>query len=150
MRKRRKRVLVGALFGLGLLAWYLGFVPIASGPGRSGLRHALSLTVLPGSLRVESSRGEMWTDYIFEADFRIAPSDIDQLLSGREFSQSPALSPAENTDPMFLRDHVPFLIAESWSWSDVPADLQEGDHGTHCSICFNGSRDRAYLRYTAD
>lgn len=153
MKKRRSclTVLVCGFVAFAAYTWYQGFVPLASGEAKAGIRHALDLGILPSSVRVNASGSESWTDYIFEADISISPAQFDRLLSGRAFAQdSDPYFRGKMTDAYRIPDYSGFEIDGVWSWSYRPPDLREGDHGSACTIYASKSRDRAFILYTAD
>ncbi|MGJ8655542.1 MAG: hypothetical protein ACSHX6_03750 [Akkermansiaceae bacterium] len=89
----KKRKWLFRIFLLGLiiltpLAWYHGFIPVASGKTKAGLRHALQIKLLPSSMKINSSGSESWTDYILEADCTIKPEQFNSLIAGRKFEKS--------------------------------------------------------------
>ena len=80
--------------------------------GKDGLRHALNLEGLPSSVRIKGFGGESWTDYLFEADIRIDPEEIPELLKGREFS-GPQLS-REEIDTNWITGFKSMVATERW------------------------------------
>ncbi len=132
-------------------AWYLGFIPIAEGPARSGLRHALDIRMLPSSTTVISSGSDMWTDYIFHAEVTIEPGELQELLSGREFSHDPK-HPflGQNTHASLIDGYVGFPIHEYWTWSGEPMEPKLGDYGPRCDVYVDASGSRVLVNYGAD
>lgn len=153
MKKHRSclLILICGFVALASFAWYHGFIPIASGSAKAGIRHALNLKLLPFSTQVNVSGSESWTDYIFEADLSIAPDQFDRLLSGRQFEQDTGTGFREEmTTAGRISDYSGFEIDAIWSWAHRPPNPSEGDHGSGCVIYVNKTRDRVFIRYTAD
>ena len=143
------KIILLAVVGAVFFAWYLGFVSIASGPARAGIRHALNLKFLPLSLRVNSSGTESWTDYIFEADFQIDPQSLDSLLAGRSFVlEETSFYQGRKTTAQRINSYQGFPISEMWS-CHYPAERQ-GDQGTTCTFYTNRQRDRVFISYMTD
>lgn len=153
MKKRRSIliILICVIVAFASLAWYHGFIPIASGPVKAGVRHALNLTLLPSSTQVNASGSESWTDYIFEAELSISSDQFDRLLSGREFEEDTETRLRKGmTNAYRISEYSGFEIDAIWSWSHRPSDLREGDHGSSCIVYANKARDRVLIRYIAD
>lgn len=146
------RYVVGVLMVVFLcLAWYIGLIPIADGPARSGLRHALSLRVLPSTLRIVESGGYSFKDYAFQADITIAPEEFEVLLSGREFSNVSA-EHITNGDSVanLIEKHDSFVIDSVWDWSSPNAERKLGDYGPQCTVYSDKDRHRVLITYGAD
>ena len=151
-RKWRFRILIIGLIILAPLAWYLGLIPIATGPARAGIRHALNLKVLPSSIRINASGSESWADSIIEADLEINPEQFDSLMSNRKFEQEDMdrIGGSSMTSAYRIDSYSGFEADTTWVWSYQPPDMNQYDHGAKCTLYVNNARDRVFLRFTAD
>ncbi len=131
-------------------AWYHGFVPVANGPDRARLRHALNLSLLPSGVSITAAGHESWTDYIFEAEVTIPPEQITGLLAGRKFGREEIVEGRQTTDAARIDGYKGFTFAEHWSWGDRSGVARPGDYGSACAVWINAAHDRAFVRYTAD
>ena len=151
MRKRLikfKWLIIIGLSVLTPLAWYHGFIPIASGKARSGIRHALDLRTLPSSMRINSSGSESWADYILEADCSISPIDFNSLLSGRDYEQDSVLYAGDRfTNAVRIKDYEGFAVDTMWTWTYKSPDM---DILAECKLYTNKARDRVYIRFISD
>ena len=151
MSKRTRYVLItlGALIVVAFAwLWYHGWIPLASGPARAGIRHALKIPILPGSLRINHSYKESWTDYTFEAQFDIDPADFPRLLQGREYVHS--------SDPPHDSGYHPDRMDGGWVYTDKglwgwpSANLKSEEMDPTCTIYTTAERDRVFLSYMAE
>ncbi len=131
-------------------AWYHGLVPVADGPDRAHLRHALNLSLLPTGVSTTAAGHESWTDYIFEAEITIPPEQITGLLAGRKFAREEIIEGRQTTDSTRIDGYTGFTLAEHWSWADRSTVTRPGDYGSACQIWINSAHDRVFIRYTAD
>lgn len=131
-------------------AWYYGFIPIADGPYKARLRHALNLPILPGSVSITAAGHESWTDYLLFIEVSLEPQKLPELLRGRDFVRQELLRPNDVTETTYIEGYVGFTIAEHWHWQDRPQKIANGDLGSSCSIWFNAAHDRAFIEYMAD
>ncbi len=137
------RLLITAGIACVCSAWYLGLIPLFSGPARSGVRHALSVKLLPPSARINHSESTCWTDYLFKADLSLAPTDLTYLLSGRSFTMNPRASKlGSTTDKLCAFPGQGFEIACVWTWSNGSS--------ADCTIYANEDRDRVLVDYSSD
>ena len=104
-------------------AWYYGFVPVADGPDRARLRHALNLTLLPASVSITAAGHESWTDYIFEAEIRLNPDQATDLMRGRAFRKQGSFLAGGVTAAVRISGYTGFEIDEHWSWEDRSSAL---------------------------
>ena len=130
-----------SLFGFAIflfLLWYNGFLPV--GADRARLRHALDLWWLPASVSIDRAASESWTDYIFEAEVSIDPTDLQKLLRGRSFSQDDfAYQP--QTSAYRINGYIGFPIAAKWQW-------HQGD--ATCEVYSNSEHRKVLVRFMAD
>ncbi|MFN7564749.1 MAG: hypothetical protein ACK5TH_23445 [Prosthecobacter sp.] len=66
-------------------AWYQGFIPVADGPYKARLRHALNLSILPSSVSITAAGHESWTDYLLFVEVSMEPEQLPELLRGARF-----------------------------------------------------------------
>lgn len=131
-------------------AWYDGFIPIADGPYKARLRHALNLSTLPGSVSITAAGHDSWTDYLLFVEVSLKPEKLPDLLRGREFVRQELLRPDEVTETSYIEGYKGFTIAEHWLWRD-PATASEHDtFGCYCEVWLNAARDRAFVCYVAE
>jgi hypothetical protein len=131
-------------------AWYQGFIPIADGPCKARLRHALNLPILPSSVSITAAGHESWTDYLLFVEVSIQPEKLPQLLLGREFVRQELLRPDEVTETTYIEGYKGFTIAEHWLWRD-PATASEHDtFNCYCEVWLNAAHDRAFVCYVAE
>jgi hypothetical protein len=82
----RSLIAVGACLFIAY-AWYRGYIPVADGPYKARLRHALNLSMLPSSVSITAAGHESWTDYLLFVEVSIEPEQLPELLRGRDFVQ---------------------------------------------------------------
>ncbi len=76
----------GAFLFMGY-AWYQGYIPIADGPYKARLRHALNLSILLSCVSITAAGHESWTDDLLFVEVSIEPKQVPELLRGREFTR---------------------------------------------------------------
>jgi hypothetical protein len=131
-------------------AWYQGFIPVADGPHKARLRHALNLAILPNSVSITAADHESWTDYLLFVEVSMEPEQLPELLRGRDFVRQ-ELSQAETvTQASYIDGYVGFKIAEHWLWKDPATASAQGGDPCFCEVWFNAARDRAFIGYVAD
>jgi hypothetical protein len=131
-------------------AWHQGYIPIADGPYKARLRHALNLPILPSSVSITAAGHESWTDYLLFVEVSIQPEKLPQLLRGREFVRQELLRPDEVTETTYIEGYQGFTIAEHWLWRD-PATASEHDtFSCYCEVWLNATHDRAFVCYVAE
>jgi hypothetical protein len=131
-------------------AWYQGFIPIADGPYKARLRHALNLSILPNSVSITAAGHESWTDYLLFVEVSIKPEQVKELLRGREFYEQEVRRPDELTETTYIEGYKGFSIAEHWLWQERPLGSKGGSIGRWCEVWVNAARDRAFIEYAAD
>lgn len=150
-----KSKIIRYLLGLGAClflgwAWYHGFVPVADGPYKARLRHALNLSMLPGSVAITAAGHESWTDYLLFVEVSMEPQQLPELLRGRNFVRQELLRPDDVTETSYINGYVGFKIAEHWLWKDPATASDQGVDPCFCEVWFNAARDRALIHYAAD
>ncbi|MBX7212046.1 MAG: hypothetical protein K1X78_27315 [Verrucomicrobiaceae bacterium] len=154
MKSKKFRYLrvCGALFVTAFMgyAWYHGFVPVADGPDRARLRHALNLPLLPTGVSITAAGHESWTDYVFQAEITVPSEKITELLAGRKFGREEIVEGHQKTYAARIDGYNGFTFAEHWSWADRSGVTGHGVYGTDCDVWINSARDRAFVRYSAD
>ena len=146
--KRRWKLLITVGLLLSILCLAGRNVGFFGGRDAAAIRHALDLKVLPRSLKIVGTGGESWTDYLFEADLSIQPSDIDHLVSGRNFESYEEFR--TETDPYMMRSHKPFQINSALRWTEAPPYRGDVSIPAECTVFINEEQDRVFLRFTAD
>lgn len=146
---KRYLLLAGACLFIAY-AWYQGFIPIADGPYKARLRHALNLPILPSSVSITAAGHESWTDYLLFVEVSIQPEKLPQLLRGREFVRQELLRPDEVTETTYIEGYKGFTVAEHWLWRARPTGSKDEWVGCWCEVWVNAARDRAFIEYAAD
>ena len=131
-------------------AWYQGFIPIADGPYKARLRHALNLPILPSSVSITAAGHESWTDYLLFVEVSISPEQVKELLHGRDFVEQKLRRPDQVTETTYIEGYKGFTVAEHWLWQARPTGSKEGGIGCWCEVWVNAARDRAFIEYAAD
>ncbi len=146
---KRYLLLAGACLFIAY-AWYQGFIPIADGPYKARLRHALNLSILPSSVSITAAGHESWTDYLLFVEVSISPEQVKELLHGRDFIEQTLWRPDQVTETTYIEGYKGFSIAEHWLWQERPLGSKEGGIGRWCEVWVNAARDRAFIEYAAD
>lgn len=108
---------------------------------RNGVRHALGVSRLPLSVEISAVRVDSWTDYIFNADITVDPSDMDYLLSGRDFKKQDD------------KGEIPEYYIDNYEAFDHDSRYVWGDYsklGVSCSLYVNRTEGRIFIDYGAD
>jgi hypothetical protein len=131
-------------------AWCRGFIPIADGPYKARLRHALNLPILPSSVSITATGHESWTDYLLFVEVSIEPKRLPELLRGRDFVRQELRRPDEVTETSYIQGYKGFSIAEHWRWQDPSTASEHDTFGRYCDVWVNAAHDRVFIEYVAD
>lgn len=148
--KLKKPIILLIACGAIFIGWNLGLIPDFRDPDRLAIRHALNISSLPDSLRINATGKESWTDYMFEADLSVDPQDFQQLVSKREFMKAPRSTfRPSHTRALRMQDYEGFEYDEIWSWADE-TEIEENRFPTSCKIMVTKEHDRLYLVYRTE
>ena len=123
-------------------AWYRGYIPIADGPYKARLRHALNLPILPSSASITAAGYESWTDYLLFVEVSIEPKQVPELMRGRAFTRQELVRPGEVTETNYIEGYMGFTIAEHWRWT--------GSFSCFCDVSVNAAQDRVFIEYVVE
>jgi len=136
--KRRPRVFLGLLTAGALTSWatvewfWHGFFP--HDPAARTLKAMLDVESLPSSIRLAHLKREYLPDLSVEAEFQIAPADLDQVLSAAGF-QPYGVQPWEKTtltQAYYISRYQGFPVDTKWK-------------GRRALLTVNRERNRVFL-----
>jgi hypothetical protein len=135
MRRKWKLILVIVLASIiGAIVTYR----IMESPGNI-LRHALHLERLPSSIKHLRMGSDVWTDEVRGFYFEIAPSDLPELLAGRQF-RDVDIGGTFQAHTIHVSPPVSFIARWKYVWETESA---------RCEIAANEEKSRVIVVFAA-